>query len=135
MPQYNYRCKNCQKPFHVLVSYDEYDATEAQCPHCKSYNIERRIGRIRFARSTESRLQSMSDPEALANLDDDPQSLGRMMRQMSSELGEDMGSEFNEVVNRLEAGQSPEQIEKSLPDLADDIGDGSSDGNFDLNTL
>ena len=36
-----------------------------------------------------------------------------MMRKMSSEMGEDMGPEFDEVVGRLEAGQSPEDIEAS----------------------
>jgi hypothetical protein len=35
---------------------------------------------------------------------------------MAEESGEDMGSDFNDVVSRLEAGQSPEQIEASLPD-------------------
>lgn len=39
------------------------------------------------------------------------------MREMSRELGEDMGAEFDEVVDRLEKGQSPEEIERDLPDL------------------
>jgi hypothetical protein len=32
-------------------------------------------------------------------------------------MGEDVEPEFNEVVDRLEAGQSPEDIEKAIPDL------------------
>ena len=32
-------------------------------------------------------------------------------------MGEDMGEEFHEVVDRLESGQPPEEIEKSLPDV------------------
>jgi len=59
----------------------------------------------------------LSDPEQLAGLEDDPQTLGKMMRRMSRELGEDMGPEFDEVVDRLEKGQPPEEIEKDLPDL------------------
>jgi Flp pilus assembly protein TadB len=45
------------------------------------------------------------------------------MRHMSSEMGEDLGDEFDEVVGRLEAGESPESIEETLPDLggADDL--------------
>jgi hypothetical protein len=43
-------------------------------------------------------------------------------------MGEELGPEFDEVVDRLEAGQSPEDIEKDLPDLgseggAPDLGD------------
>jgi hypothetical protein len=45
-----------------------------------------------------------------------------MMRQMSSELGEDMGPEFDEVINRLESGQSPDEIEASMPDLGESGG-------------
>jgi Flp pilus assembly protein TadB len=39
------------------------------------------------------------------------------MRQMSSEMGEDLGDEFHEVVDRLEKGQAPEEIEKAIPNL------------------
>jgi len=35
-------------------------------------------------------------------------------------MGEDLPSEFNEVVDRLEAGQSPEEIEAVLPELGGD---------------
>jgi hypothetical protein len=38
---------------------------------------------------------------------------------MGSELGEDMPAEFDEVVDRLESGEDPEQIEKDMPDLGD----------------
>jgi hypothetical protein len=43
------------------------------------------------------------------------------MRKMSKEAGEDLGPEFNEVIDRLESGQSPEEIEKSLPDLGGEM--------------
>jgi Flp pilus assembly protein TadB len=52
-------------------------------------------------------------------LENDPQTLGKMIRSMSKETGEDLGPEFNEVVDRLESGQSPGEIENSLPDLVD----------------
>ena len=78
-------------------------------------------------RSEESRWDSLEDPAAFGDLDeDDPRSLGRWMRRMSTEMGEDLGDEFDEVVDRLEAGESPESIEESLPDLGGDL-DGSDD--------
>jgi len=40
-----------------------------------------------------------------------------MMRRMGNEMGEDMPSEFDEAVDRLEAGEKPEDIEKDIPDL------------------
>jgi hypothetical protein len=38
---------------------------------------------------------------------------------MGHELGEEMPPEFDEVIDRLEAGQSPEEIEESMPELAE----------------
>ncbi len=62
-------------------------------------------------------MDSMMDAD-LSNLDEnDPQSLGKFMRKMGQEMGEDLGDEFNEVVGRLEKGESPETIEASMPDL------------------
>lgn len=117
MPNYEYRCLNCRKRFEVFMAYSDYDARVVTCPHCKSENVQRRIGRVRVAHSTESRLENMADPSSLAGLEDDPRALGKMMREMSRETGEELGPEFDDVVGRLEAGQSPEQIEQDLPDL------------------
>lgn len=74
-------------------------------------------------RSEESRLEALADPSMLAGLEEeDPRALGRMMRQMSAELGEEMDDpELNEIVDRLESGQSPEEIEKSMPEIAGDM--------------
>jgi putative FmdB family regulatory protein len=119
MPTYEYRCLECGRRFEVFLTYAEYGKQPVECTHCLSKNVQRKIGRIRVARSEESRLENLADPSTLDGLDEDPQALGRMMRQMSSELGEDMGPEFDEVINRLEAGQSPEEIEAALPDLGE----------------
>ena len=54
---------------------------------------------------------------ALDGLEDDPRAMGRFMRQMSREMGEDLGDELAEVADRLEKGESPESIERSMPDL------------------
>ncbi len=119
MPTYEYRCLECKRRFEIFMTYAEYGTREVHCPHCQSTQVQRRIGRVRIARSEESRLENLADPAALEGLEDDPKALGRMMRKMSQELGEDIGPEFDEVVDRLEAGQSPEEIEASLPELAE----------------
>lgn len=124
MPTYDFRCLECHKPFDVYLSYAEYGKKPVICPHCQSQNVMRKIGRVRFARSEESRLEDMADVGDLEGLENDPRAMGRMMRKMSAELGEDIGPEFNEVVDRLEKGQSPEEIEKALPDLGSDDGFG-----------
>lgn len=123
MPTYQYRCLNCRKRFEVFMSFSEYGGKPVVCPHCQSDRVQRRIGRIRVARSEESRMESIADPGNLEGLEDDPKALGQMMRRMSNEMGEEMGPEFDEVIDRLESGQNPDDIEKALPDLG---GEGSA---------
>jgi putative FmdB family regulatory protein len=131
MPQYDYRCLNCKHRFSVFMTYQEYGTKPVKCLHCGSDKVQRRIGRIRFARSEESRLDNLADPGSLEGLEDEPKALGRMMRKMSNEMGEEMPPEFDEVVDRLEAGQSPEDIEKAVPDLGgDEDGGGMGAGGF-----
>jgi hypothetical protein len=74
--------------------------------------------KVRVAKSEESRMDSMADDfSGFEGLEDDPRAMGQMMRKMGKEMGEEMPPEFDEVVDRLESGQSPEDIEKSIPDL------------------
>ena len=128
MPNYEYRCQDCHRKFEIFMAFSEYGSKPIQCKYCKSSSVHRLLSRVRFARSDESRLESLADPSNLAGLEDDPKSLGRMMRQMQSEVGEEMPAEFDEVVHRLESGQSPDQIEKELPELGEAGGSPDSGG-------
>jgi hypothetical protein len=82
--------------------------------------MTRLISRVRVMHSDERRMDDLADDAMLADLDEnDPRSLGRWMRKMSHEMGEDLGPEFDEIVGRLEAGEDPEEIEKSIPELGE----------------
>ncbi len=69
-------------------------------------------------------MESMVEPSALEGMEDDPKALGKMMKKMGTEMGEEMPPEFDDVVDRLEAGQSPEEIEAAHPDLGADAAGG-----------
>lgn len=126
MPVYEYICLNCHKRFDIHLAYDEYGKCTVVCTHCGSERVRRKISRLRVKRSEASRLAELPDPTSLEGLENDPQSLGRMIRSMSKETGDDLGPEFDEVVDRLESGQSPDEIENSLPDL-----NGGDDQSYD----
>ena len=118
MPYYEYRCRNCGKRVRLFMTFAEYDEKQPICPNCDSDELQRLISRVALAKSEDARMDSLMDDSALAGLDEeDPKALGRFMRKMSHEMGEDMGDEFEEVVDRLEKGESPESIEESMPDL------------------
>lgn len=100
------------------MTFSEYGKKPVNCTHCGSDKVRRRMTKVRIAKSEESRLESMANGfPGLDGLEDDPKSLGRVMRKLGSETGENLPPEFDEVVDRLEAGQSPEEIESALPDL------------------
>jgi hypothetical protein len=79
------------------------------------------------ARSEESRMDELVDSTDIDGLENNPQAMGKMLKNLSREMGEDLGPEFGEVIGRLESGESPEQIEKTMPDLG-----GASDGGVGL---
>lgn len=128
MPDYDYRCQDCGGRVRLFFTYAEYDAASPRCTHCESPNLQRVIRRVAVAKSESSRLESLDSDSLLAGLDEeDPRSLGRAMRKMNQEMGEDLGPEFNEVVERLESGQDPEDIERSMPELADGAATGGDE--------
>jgi len=121
MPIYEYRCATCKKRVSVFFrSISSVDHSAARCPLCGGANLTRLVSRVRVVRSEESRMDSLADDSMLSGLDEnDPRSMGRWMRKMAKETGEDMPPEFDEVVGRLEAGEDPESIEQSMPELGD----------------
>ncbi len=118
MPTYDFLCNDCKQPFEIYLAYSDYGRKPVTCSRCGSGNTRRRMTRVRIAKSEESRFDSLeSEMGNLEGLEEDPKALGRMMRKMGREMGEDLPPEFDEAVDRLESGQSPEEIESALPDL------------------
>lgn len=122
MPIYEYRCQQCRRRFSIFWrSFSQADAGTITCKHCGSEKVNRLVSRVRVVRSEESRMEALADPSAWGDFDEnDPKSMGRFMRKMMNEMGDeadDIGPEFDEVVDRLESGQDPDQIEKDMPDL------------------
>ena len=118
MPTYDFICNDCAQRFDVFLTFSEYGKKTVTCVHCNSRNVRRRMTKVRIAKSEGSRMESMADDfSGFEGLEEDPKAMGRMMRKMGKEMGEELPPEFNEVVDRLEKGQSPEEIEKEIPDL------------------
>jgi len=123
MPIYEYRCTDCKKKVSVFFrSFSAVDQEQARCPICNGTHLTKMVSKVRVMRGS---LSSGSGDDSFDDsmLDDlnenDPRSMGRMMRRMADETGEDMGPEFGEVIQRLEKGEDPEAIEKSMPELGE----------------
>lgn len=125
MPIYEYRCHDCRRRVSLFFRSFSDIADEPSCPRCGGKALTRLMSRVSVVRSEESRMDDLADPSMLGDLDeDDPKSLARWMRKMGDQVGEEMPEEFDEVIDRLEAGQSPEEIEEAMPDLGDGMDGG-----------
>jgi len=115
MPIYEYQCSRCRRVFSILVRSLSADIHPA-CPRCGAGEARRLISRFAVLRSDDSQAERLADMAGdVGDVDEnDPRSVARWARRMSDEMGEDAGPEFNELVGRLEAGESPESIEQSL---------------------
>lgn len=133
MPIYEYYCSDCRK--RVSVFFRTISAASnavPRCPNCEGQRLRRLVSRVTVLKSEESRVETMADDAALMSglESEDPRALAHFMRKMSNEMGEPLDGEMNEVIDRLEAGESPESIEESMPELSG--GEGSSmDGGLD----
>ncbi len=129
MPIYEYRCSDCKRRVSIFFRSFSDVGTSAKCPNCGGEHLSRLVSRVASVKSEESRMEALSDPSSFGDVDEnDPKSMARFMRKMGDQMGgEDLGPEFNEMVDRLESGENPEEIEKSMPGLggegAGDMGD------------
>jgi len=97
-------------PAKIFLSYSFDKFTiEARCQHCGSLKLTRLVSRVGVLKSEESRLENLTDPSKLGDLDEnDPKSLARWMKKFGQEMGEEVGPELEEEVDR-----AVEQAEKS----------------------
>jgi putative FmdB family regulatory protein len=136
MPIYEYFCLDCRKRVSVFFrSFSVASDEAARCPNGEEHRLRRLVSRVSVVKSESSRLDSFDDPTLLSGLEnEDPRALAHFMRKMSDEMGEPLDAEMNEVINRLEAGESTESIEQSIPTLAADAdseSSGSSESSLD----
>jgi putative FmdB family regulatory protein len=105
MPIYEYRCRKCRKRFSVLTLRIS-EKPDVQCPQCSGRAADRLMSRFAMPKSEAARLDALSDPGSLGDLDaDDPKSVGRWMRKMGSEMGDELGGEdLDEMIDEIEGG-------------------------------
>ena len=91
MPIYEYLCHSCRKKTSALVMTRARES-EVRCKHCGGADLEKLWSRFASPKSEEARLDALSDPSALAGLDEnDPKSVAKFMKKMGQEMGEDVG--------------------------------------------
>ncbi len=110
MPIYEYRCNACRRRTSVFTRNMSAPVT-ADCEHCGSPDISRLFSRVAVLRS-EDDLAGDIDESSLGDIDEnDPRSVARWVRKMSRQMGEPLDTEMESDLERMEAGEMPDDYE------------------------
>ena len=105
MPIYEYRCPRCRGRFSVLVRRPGAN-TAPRCPRCQNKEVERLVSRFAAPRPEEDHFEALADPARMSDVDEnDPRSIARWARRMQRNVGEDLGPEFDEMIEQMESGE------------------------------
>ena len=122
MPIYEYGCKDCRRKTTVFLRSFSAKPQSLVCDSCGSSNLVRFFSRVAIVKSEDARLEQMADPSNWGDVDEnDPKSMAKFMRKMQGQLGEDLGPDMDEAIDRLEQGEMPDDI----------LGDGGGMGEFE----
>ncbi len=112
MPIYEYHCADCRRAVSLLVMRIS-DPTPPRCPRCGGERLHRLMSRFATVRSEEDRLDSLADPSAMGDVDEnDPKSVARWMKKMGSEMGDDLGDDWGDSIDEAmeeEASETPSE--------------------------
>jgi putative FmdB family regulatory protein len=102
MPLYEYRCRNCGKKSIFLVGVT-MSKPAIRCSHCESNDLQRLISRVHHVLGEDERMEKMLDPSSLSGIDEnDPRSIARWARKMGKGLGDEVGEDFDSLVDEME---------------------------------
>lgn len=137
MPIYEFYCEDCNVVFNFYSS--RVNTTKRpSCPRCQKKKLERLLSPFATLRQAKSPGDDL-DPlppgldeakleRAMASLaheaegmnEDDPRQAAHLMRKLSDMTGLNLGPAMQEALQKMEAGEDPDQVEAEMGDLLED---------------
>lgn len=109
MPVYEFACNACGAAVSVFVR-SMSSPVSGKCERCGSADLSRVISRFAVIRSSGGDSFDALDDAAGGFDENDPRAAAAWARKMQREMGDDLGPEFDEMVDRLERGDSPDGL-------------------------
>lgn len=112
MPIYEYRCNHCNREFSELFLRRK-EAHKVRCKYCQSRRLTKLISSFRIHQTEESRLVNFdtSKPKG-EEFYKDSRNVGLWAKKRMRELGVDLGSKMDEIVERGRTGKILEDYNK-----------------------
>lgn len=114
MPVYEYRCNTCHRKVSLLVrGFSEVPA--AVCSNCGSRDLTRLFSTFACLRTDKDVYDDILSDSQLVNrmMANDPGALVEWSRRLEGSEGE-KSSEYGEALERMEKGESPDQIMRDM---------------------
>jgi putative FmdB family regulatory protein len=96
MPIYEYRCRRCGNRFELLIFNRQ---EEVSCPGCESQEVSRLVSRFSVHEPEEARAARLDRSNSTGfDFYRDDRNVGLWVKKRAKELGLDMGSKLDELV-------------------------------------
>jgi len=110
MPIYEYQCESCGQITSALI-LKPHEEKALKCDHCQGENLVRVLSRFALHKTESQRLEEF---DTRAPQDDsfykDNRNVGLWAKKRAKELGVDLGSQFDEVVEKARTAKNVEDL-------------------------
>lgn len=112
MPIYDYHCQTCQKTqSRLFLSQAEAEAGEQTCRWCGEPRLRRILSRFAYHQSEAGRLQDFDTGAARdESFYRDSRNVGLWAKKRAKEMGVDLGSQFEETVEKARSGKITDDL-------------------------
>ncbi len=112
MPIYEYRCNRCHREFSELF-LNPKETNKVRCKFCHSRNLTKLVSSFRVHQTEESRLANFDTSKPKGNeFYKDSRNIGLWAKKRTKELGVDLGSKMDEIVERGRTGKILDEYNK-----------------------
>jgi putative FmdB family regulatory protein len=112
MPIYEYRCNQCNKEFSELL-ISQREIHKVRCKYCQSRNLTKLVSSFSVHQTEESRLANFDTSKAKGDeFYKDSRNVGLWAKKRMKELGVDLGSKMDEIVEKGRTGKILEEYNK-----------------------
>ncbi len=117
MPVYEYICHDCGRLETVLVRSFTAEVKPV-CPACKGSNLRRKLSRVVVVKGARKQLEEFDRSRLVGEYEGrDKGSQARWARRVSRELGDELGSEFRDMAEKVEGGEDVWDLVDPAPTL------------------